>query len=81
MAALTDLIPGAHSVAEGVEVGLKVLDDLADKLPDPEKTLVHQALAIVRVLLEEGENVADAVRKVRAVYSAKAQDIANTFDR
>lgn len=66
-------------VVEFLPEALDILGELAKHLPGPEAKAVATALTIIRILLEEGENAADAVRKVRAVYSKQAQELADTF--
>jgi hypothetical protein len=59
---------------------LDILGTLAGSLPAAEGAAVRTALSTIRILLEEGENTADAIRKVRNAYSMKAQALADTFD-
>jgi hypothetical protein len=80
---LEDCLP---SVAEQltklpIKEGLSLLYELSKALPPKDGQVIRTTIAATRVLVEEGENVADAVRKVRAIYSARAQEIANTFER
>lgn len=73
------LLGVVEDITDVLPVALDVLEALADALPAAEEAAVKAALKTVRVLLEEGENTADAIRKVRELYSQRAQEIADTF--
>lgn len=66
-------------IVDALPIALDILEGLTASLPAAEGAAVKVALQTIRVLLEEGENVADATRKVRAVFEKRAQEIADTF--
>ena len=67
------------TVVAALPDALDILGELAKRLPGPEAAAVATALKVIGILLEEGENAADAARKIRAVYSGRAQEVADTF--
>jgi hypothetical protein len=71
------ILDTVDEIADALPVALDVLEGLSNSLPQPEGAAVMVALKTIRVLLEEGENAADAARKVRAAYSARAQALAD----
>lgn len=68
-------------VVEYLPGALDLLETLVPRLPAAEGAAIACALKTIRVLLEEGENTADAVRKVREVYAARGQAILDQFQQ